>query len=298
MRRWPDILPGPSALGYKLTPVDQSLRTDMETGSQRLRRLTTERLDRASITLVLSDAEMTAFRAFHADAYWSAAGDSDDLTLWTVNGTTINDDAYVGPGGCLADKIEEDLTNASHTAQVLLTDLAIDGLTITGWATIRGQGRNYARVSIVGRDDVVRYVEVHLTDGEVTDSSDASATTKAREADDFWRVEITAAGGTGSSTPRLRVQPMSDATTTSYLGDGSGLFVCEICAREDTGGFLRTDADGNVLGAAGGSAWFDFPVAVGGGLTYSECRFVGPYDAQASAGLIWTVAFTLEVRNA
>lgn len=299
MRRWPDILGGPSALGYDLTPVDQSIRTDMETGAQRLRRLTTERLDRANITILMTDVEFKAFRAFHADAYWSAAGDSDDLSGSTVAGVTINGDAYVGPGGCLADKIVEEAVTSQHYWQRNLTGLAIDGIKITASASLRSSSRQYARVAIVGRDDVVRWATVHLTDGEITASSNAVATGKARENDSFYRVTITGDAGIGASTPRLRIQPMSDASTVSYLGDvGNGIYACEICAREGDDGFLRTGANGNALGAAGGSAWFDFPIAVGNGLTYSECRFVGPYQARAGAGLLWTVTFALEVRNA
>ena len=70
---------------------------------------------------------------------------------------------------------------------------------------------------------------------------------------------------------------------------------------------FKSDADMNDFqdwfyrldGANGGAAWFQAPLAIGGGgvATY-DARFSGPFQSTPLSGLRWTVTATLEVRHA
>lgn len=51
--------------------------------------------------------------------------------------------------------------------------------------------------------------------------------------------------------------------------------------------------------ADGGTAWVALSLPIGdGGSSNIEFRFIGPYQAAASGGLIWTVTAEVEVRSA
>lgn len=51
--------------------------------------------------------------------------------------------------------------------------------------------------------------------------------------------------------------------------------------------------------ADGGTAWVALALPIGdGGSSNIEFRFIGPYRAPASGGLIWTVTAEVEVRSA
>lgn len=74
MALFPATLPPPEVDGYVLDPLDQTIRTDMEVGAPRVRRRTLARLDRVQVRWILSDAEMSAFRAWFQDAGQAAGG--------------------------------------------------------------------------------------------------------------------------------------------------------------------------------------------------------------------------------
>lgn len=75
MASWPATLPVPLQPGYELDPVPASLRTDMESGSARSRRVTKARNDGVAVTWKFTDAQMDIFRTwFDNDA--EAAGGS------------------------------------------------------------------------------------------------------------------------------------------------------------------------------------------------------------------------------
>ena len=75
MATWPDTLPAPNLSGYQLTQTDPSLRTEMEFGAARSRRLTYARNDRVRASWIFTDAQMAIFRTwFDNDA--EAAGGS------------------------------------------------------------------------------------------------------------------------------------------------------------------------------------------------------------------------------
>jgi hypothetical protein len=86
---WPETLSAPLETGYRLEPDNQSLRTDFEVGSPRVRRITTVRTDRITVQWKFDETEMDTFRDWF-DAADGAAGGS----LW-FNGLTL----AVGTGG-------------------------------------------------------------------------------------------------------------------------------------------------------------------------------------------------------
>jgi hypothetical protein len=98
MATWPSTLPAPLRPGYGLAPVDQSLRTEMESGAARSRRRTYSRNDRVTVAWSLSDAQMDIFRTwFENDA--EAAGGSAwfSISLRIGNtGATAQEARFVG----------------------------------------------------------------------------------------------------------------------------------------------------------------------------------------------------------
>ena len=106
-RIWPDTLPGIIEPGFELRPAEQSVRTDMEVGTKRLRRISAARADSVTVAWKMTDREMAAFRAWHGDEAWSLAGASDDITGWGVFNAGVDTDAVVGPAWQLADTIVE-----------------------------------------------------------------------------------------------------------------------------------------------------------------------------------------------
>lgn len=64
MATWPNTLPLPMLSGYEMEVADTTSRTDMESGSARVRRRSTSGPDGISLRLQLTEAEMVIFRAF------------------------------------------------------------------------------------------------------------------------------------------------------------------------------------------------------------------------------------------
>ncbi len=298
MRRWPDVLPVPS-IGYSLSPVDPSRRTDMEVGAPRVRAITKANNDLVDMAWVMTDPEFRAFRAWFADEGWSIGGDSESLAGWSVVGMTRTAGMALSPDLVSVDVLTEDTSGALHYAQQALTG-AIAGGTVLVRATLKSDGRDVARLSFFDRAGVARYTNIDLATGVLGDTSGLVTRAVETRGDGWWRVTLTADVGTGGSTPAMRVQSLASGAT-NYTGDGvSTLSVCEVGARMVTGAdlHLRTDADGLALGAGRGAAWAWMPVAIGNGLTYAECRFRTMFKAQAQAGLNWHITAQVEVRNA
>lgn len=74
MAAWPATLPAPMLEGYRMEPADQTLRTDMEVGTARVRRRSAARKDEVDAVWRFSDAQMAAFRAWFEDAATGIAG--------------------------------------------------------------------------------------------------------------------------------------------------------------------------------------------------------------------------------
>jgi len=101
MATWPATLPAPLQSGYALKPVDQLVRTDMEGGSARVRRVTTVRNDTVSLGWKLTDAQLLIFRNWFDDAVTGIDGGANwftGLSLAVGNGIqTTLECRFVGP---------------------------------------------------------------------------------------------------------------------------------------------------------------------------------------------------------
>ena len=68
MSAFPATLPNPQVSGYQVSPLDQTARTDMESGAGRSRRRTAARNDQVAVVWQFTDTQMAAFREwFDAD---------------------------------------------------------------------------------------------------------------------------------------------------------------------------------------------------------------------------------------
>lgn len=300
-RRWPDTLPGIIEPGFDLSPVDQSIRSDMEVGPKRLRRISVARADTVKAGWKLTDREMAAFRAWHGDEAWSLAGASDDVTGWAETNAAVTADAVAGPALQLADMIVEDMSSGQHRIDRTLTG-PLDGDEVALVASLQAAGRSAVRIGLLDRAGVFQSVDLNLASGALTavEAAILSCEASARGAS-WWRVILRVEAGTGIDDPKFRITLKDGSGNTTYTGDGSsGVSICEVNARVATGYdlFLATDADGNAVGAAGGSAWFQMPLPLGGGFGTVEARFEAPFSAKVLSGLGWHVTGQLEVRNA
>ena len=80
MATWPATLPSPMVNGYKVTPVDTVIRTDMEGGNTKTRRRSNARNDKLAFQMAFTDAEMAIFRAWF-DSSTGANGGASWFTI-------------------------------------------------------------------------------------------------------------------------------------------------------------------------------------------------------------------------
>jgi len=90
----------------------------------------------------------------------------------------------------------------------------------------------------------------------------------------------------GAPRVRRRTAARNDQVAISWIMDDTQLAA------------FRAWFDDAVAGVAGGAAWFNgLNIALGGGLTQPDCRFVGPFTAALINGTLkWQVQAKLEVR--
>ena len=252
MRRWPDKLPVPMQTGYGMTPAEQTIRTDMEAGAVRVRRITVGRRDVIEAAWRMTWTEMALFEAWFYDAPWSLLGDSDDLTPWSRSQATLTADAIVGPDDVLADRLIETAVNASHVAfrQLLVAPPASTAILLQ--ATKRAAGRNFARIAMLDRAGTVDQSTVDLSTGTLGSSANLISREIEPRGNGRWRMRLIADTGIGAGTPDIRINIFQTGVIGTYLGDGtSGIDICEVMARLVTGHdlFAHTDAAGRVQGA-------------------------------------------------
>lgn len=300
MRRWPDVLPTPSMPGFGLSPVDPALRTDMEVGAQRVRRITFARNDLVDMVWVMTDAEFAAFRAWWNEEAWSIAGDSESLAAWSFTNATRAIGTGVSPDTAIVDAVLETAANGLHHTELALPVAEANKIVLCR-ATLKAAGRNWGRLSFLDRAGAQCWTDVDLANGVFGGQSGLVSRTLESRDNGFWRVTLTAPVASGGGAPAMRISALSASNTPSYAGNASlGLVISEIGARMVTGFdlHLRTGSNGKVTGAAGSTAWAQMPIAVGGGFKFVEGRFKGPFKATAGPALNWDVSAQMEVRNA
>jgi hypothetical protein len=85
MATWPTTLPSPTS-GFSIAPVDQTIRTDMEVGSARVRRRTSARNDMMTTTWLMTNDQVAIFRT------WFTTTINGGVTWFTVSlpvGSTV-----------------------------------------------------------------------------------------------------------------------------------------------------------------------------------------------------------------
>lgn len=300
MRYWPDSLPTPIGPGYGLTAVDQFLRSDMEVGPARARRITRARRDQIKAVWVFSPPEFEAFRAWFEDRPWSLGGDSDDLSHWSVLRAEWSAGAGTGPSGQAVGRLLETSANGTHRLILTLPALS-DGQIVVFTASVRPAGRSRVRLALAGRDGTDRRLDVDLASGTGYNATGLAWWAVQPQSGGWHRIIMGASVGTGANTVIARLSPLLTASTESYTGTGvDGLDLAQINIRVSTGAdlFLPTDAAGHAKGAAGGPAWALIPVFTGGAQSPRECRFEKTFSVEVRQGLHTHVSADLEVRHA
>jgi hypothetical protein len=155
-----------------------------------------------------------------------------DDAAWTTTRATITANAVTAPDGTTsADKLVEDST-ASNTHRVGAPNYsAVSGTSYTFSVFLKSEERAHAQIrlhvtSAGNAFTTLPAISVNLSTGEITSPS-ATVTNSSivSVGNGWWRVSISAAA-TSSETQSAGIYLMSDATTTSYTGDGtSGLYI-------------------------------------------------------------------------
>lgn len=302
IRRWPDTLPQPSMPGFQLKPRSQVLRTDMEVGARRVRRISKTRLDFVSALFRFDAAQSTAFRAWFYDDVVSISGASDTIADWGLANTSVLMAESLAPDLVAADRLVETAADNMHYAAKVLPDAATDNLVLALTATLRVAGRTRARLMLVDRAGTQHALNCDLSAGTIIGTNGTPLAMSIRPRGDGWhRVTMEASTGIGAGVPAMRLGLLGPAGEVSYPGTaGYGVDVCEVQARVRTGQdlFLPADADGRALGMAGGAAWARMAVAVEGREVLSEVRLSEDYAMQLMTALSAEVTLAMEVRNA
>lgn len=105
MSTWPATLPRPTPSGYSIKPVDQTIRTDMEGGSARVRRRTSSRNDKVSVVWEMTDDQLAIFRTWFDNPSEAAGGSAwftNSLALGTT-GVVTCETRFTGPPSIQAD---------------------------------------------------------------------------------------------------------------------------------------------------------------------------------------------------
>lgn len=99
MAAWPTTLPGVQGPGYVIKPADTTVRTDMEAGAARSRRLSSARNDKIPVAWIMTDGQLAIFRTWFDDpaqANGGAAWFTTRLSIGT-GGVVVVDARFVGP---------------------------------------------------------------------------------------------------------------------------------------------------------------------------------------------------------
>lgn len=101
MAIYPADLPAPTVSGYQLSPVDQTIRSDMEVGTARVRRKTSARDDQISLSWTMDDTQLATFRAWFdgtgTDDCQGGAVWFNGMNLAVGGGLTQPDCRFIGP---------------------------------------------------------------------------------------------------------------------------------------------------------------------------------------------------------
>lgn len=123
MATWPNTLPNPSQDGYTLKPETQTIRTDMEVGPARVRRITTVRNDTVNLSWFMTNAQFDTFRTWFED---SATGLSGGVGWFTGMPLKV--------GGGIQTTLECRFNGGTYEASIVPGDMA---WTVSGMLEVR-----------------------------------------------------------------------------------------------------------------------------------------------------------------
>lgn len=106
MATWPEGIPDtPLLSGYSFKPLDQTVRTAMDTGAPRVRRRTTGRLDTVNVRFQFTDSEFNIFRNWFDNTIYGGSeyftglnlrlGDSGSLDTYECRFIGVYNSEYI-----------------------------------------------------------------------------------------------------------------------------------------------------------------------------------------------------------
>lgn len=306
LRIWPDSLPVFSS--FRLTPMDETIRTTMSVGARRMRRISLDRHDTAEVAWRMTPAETALFRDWLADAARSDLGESEDISGWNNTGSwdwnQTNDPllASAGPDGDQASRLVEDGSDGPHYVLKTLPATLADDSRYVFASTLKAAGRNHARLEIGARSGTSHFATINLSNGLIIDTNlaDYRVAVKSR-GNGWWRLTLDGSIESGAvQTARVRIR-LHDGTSHNYLGtSGPGVDICEVFGSEGSITSTlpaKTNGRGEVLGAAGASEWFKIAAPMGSGVELREARFLAQPQIRSLAGRGFEVSARIEIAD-
>lgn len=95
MPSYPITLPAPLVESYSIAPLEQTIRTDMESGAARVRRRTVARNDLVDVAFAMTDEQFVDFRSWFDDPVAGLSGGASwfDMALPLGNGGSTPEEA-------------------------------------------------------------------------------------------------------------------------------------------------------------------------------------------------------------
>ena len=291
MQAYPSTLPAPLVSGYTLSPVDQTVRTDMEVGAARVRRRTRARNDLIDVSFLLTAAQMDEFREWFDGYEWQRknlflhSADCDSANGWNIGSNLTRVGKTTAPDGSNSATV--------YTGTVFgdawigqSVDLSLNtSYTLSVWAKLISGSAPSSGSLLVSDHDIDGSGVVMAGERTLLGWAGISSTWKRFE------LPFTNAGA---------VTAMQYLCTDFANGAHIAVWGAQIEPRLLASEFINTDGSPVVInetyGIAGGTSWFDMAIDVGSGPAVArEVRFKGPWKATRDSSM-WRVTAQIEVR--
>jgi hypothetical protein len=302
MQAYPPTLPAPLVSGYTLSPVDQTVRTDMEVGAARVRRRTRARNDLIDVSWLFSPVQMAAFRQWFE-------GYDVVRTNHLLYSNTFSDASWVKAectseigqpdpfGGSLASLITSIDPYNTHFGSVNDT-LSVAGIEFT-FSVYLKLGSYTGQIILFLRDGEFGDVGIGVftLSGAGTAVSSMGAASIINVGGGWYRCSISETFPTGSA---LGYRVWIDPTDTPELGETYSAYGAQFeyggVATDYIATTINPVTDIESFGIAGGTSWFNMAMDLGEGAASTEVvRFKGPFKATRDSSM-WRVTAQIEVR--
>lgn len=315
MAAFPFSLPGPLVQGYSISPLDGTLRSDMDSGLARVRLRSTARLDRVEATWRLRTDELAAWRAWvgssesynllqcsqdFANAYWGSARIQSRQS-----------DALAAPDGSLsADGLVPNTELGDHYIERNVTGLPpMSEHTVS--VNVRAAGSRDIQIYAFGTGNALHSVKLNTETGAAGLIASAEYTSGAGVTTDWgvqalvggwWRMWLSGYPNASATNRRFRIRLTDAAGVGAFAGDGVTATAYVWGAQLSAGPLrpylpTRTTAPASVDGLQGGAGWFEITLHLGGTKPETRlARFVGAPSYRMHSQAFWDVSAALEVR--